>query len=155
MAENHVRGVFKGCRKLGVDVRPLLQLLDLVLQSFVLKICGRGGFDFVLQPREDIQRFAAGSGGKCNVEADHTGAALFQLAHQQSIVTSWQRKRADCLQRLVINADDDDARVHGALTPEGEAGIEGALFYVLEKEKAGTLVARSEERRVGKECRSR
>jgi hypothetical protein len=45
------------------------------------------------------------------------------------------------LQRLVVNSDDDDARVHRALAPQGKAHIQGALFYVLEKEKAGTLVA--------------
>src|SRR5208282_3057741 len=136
MAENHVSRVLEGGRKLGVDIGLLLEL-----EKFVLQVRGRGGPDFASQAGEDVKRFAAGCRGEGYVEANHTCSALFQLTHQKSVVTSRQGVGTDCLQRLVVNANDDDARIRSALAAQGKAKVERALLDVLEKQKAGTLVA--------------
>ena len=136
MAENHVSRVFEGGRKLGVDIRLLLQL-----QNFILQVRGRGGSDFASQACQDVKRFAAGCRGKGYVEGNNACSALFQLTHQKSVVTSRQGVGTDRLQRLVVNSNDDDARIRSALAAQGKAKIERALLDVLEKQKAGTLVA--------------
>ncbi len=45
------------------------------------------------------------------------------------------------MQRLIVDADDDDAGIRGALAAGGEAEIEGALLDILKKEEAGALAA--------------
>jgi hypothetical protein len=45
------------------------------------------------------------------------------------------------LQCLIVNSNDDDARIHSALAAEGEPNIKRALLDVLDKQKAGTLIA--------------
>src|SRR5208282_568507 len=86
-------------------------------------------------------RFAAGCRGEGYVEANNACSTLFQLTHQKSVVTSRQGVGTDRLQRLVVNANDDDARISSAFAAQGKAKVERALLDVLEKQKASTLVA--------------
>ncbi len=136
MAENYVSGVFEcGC-ELGVDIGLLLQLLN-----FILQIGRRGRSDFASQARQHGKSFAAGRGWECHVEGNNPSTFLFQLTYQNSVVASRQRVGPDRLQRLFVNANDDDARIRNAPAPHGKAKIERTLLDVLQKQKAGTLIA--------------
>ena len=134
MPEHNVPRVFQGSRELRVHVGLLLQLLNLFFEF------GRTLSQFLVQPRQHRQRLVARRSRKRHVEANHARAPGVQLLHQRCISAARQRIRADGLEGLLVNADDDDARVDRALAAHGEAKIKRALFDVLQEDETGALV---------------
>src|SRR5208337_4120309 len=83
MSENHVASFSEGIRKLGVEIRLLLEYVKLFLQ---VPVCFRS--KVLAKAAQHVQRLAARGGGECHVEGDHFGPVLFELADQSGVEPS-------------------------------------------------------------------
>ena len=134
-AEDHVPGALERVGEYRVGIAGGFELLD-----FFRDARGGGRAEVALKLLERGLAAVGFRRGKGGVEGDDARAARAQLVDQRGVSCARERKRADFLQRPLVDADDDDAIIVRAGAAHAEAHVQRALFDALEERNARARV---------------